>query len=56
VTLDLLKRLDVKVDFAAIDWGTLVTRWTENRLPGQGGWQMVYINRAGVLPAFKRPC
>jgi hypothetical protein len=27
--LDLLKRLDVKVDFAAIDWGTLVTRWTE---------------------------
>jgi hypothetical protein len=26
VTADLLKRLDMKVDFAAVDWGTVVAR------------------------------
>jgi peptide/nickel transport system substrate-binding protein len=48
VTLDLLKRLDMKVDFAAIDWGTLVTRWTQKSPPGQGGWHMVHINHPGA--------
>ncbi len=41
VTVDLLKRLDMKVDFAAVDWGTVVARIQQKSPPGQGGWQMI---------------
>src|SRR6266478_5799460 len=40
VTVDLLKRLDMKVDFAAVDWGTLIARRMQKSPPRQGGWQM----------------
>jgi peptide/nickel transport system substrate-binding protein len=43
VTVDLLKRLDVKVDLAAVDSGTVVARRAQKSPPRQGGWQM-YIN------------
>jgi len=40
VTVDLLRRLDMKVDLAAVDWGTVVARMVQKSPPGQGGWQM----------------
>jgi len=40
VTVDLLKRLDMKVDLAAVDWGTAVARRAQKSPPHQGGWQM----------------
>jgi peptide/nickel transport system substrate-binding protein len=46
VTVDLLKRLDMKVDFAAVDWGTVIARRARKSPPVQGGWN-IYIN--GVL-------
>jgi peptide/nickel transport system substrate-binding protein len=48
VTVDLLKRLDVTVDFAAVDWGTVVARRAQKNPPGQGGWQMYHTTLAGV--------
>jgi peptide/nickel transport system substrate-binding protein len=38
----------MRVDLAAIDVGTLVTRWTQKSPPGQGGWQVVHINRPSM--------
>jgi peptide/nickel transport system substrate-binding protein len=43
VTVDLLKRLDVKVDLVAVDSGTVTARRAQKSPPRQGGWQM-YIN------------
>jgi len=43
VTMDLLKRLGMKVDFAAVDWGTAIARWAQKSPPRQGGWQMFAI-------------
>jgi peptide/nickel transport system substrate-binding protein len=40
VTADLLKRLGMKVDYAAVDAGTSVARRAQKRPPGQGGWQI----------------
>ena len=40
VTADLLKRLGMKVDFAALDYGTQMARAAQKSPPGQGGWQM----------------
>jgi peptide/nickel transport system substrate-binding protein len=40
VTVDLLKRLGMNVDFAAVDWGTVVARRVQKSPPGQGGWHM----------------
>ena len=48
VTADLLKRLGMNVDFAAIDWGTVGTRRAQKTLPGQGGWQMFHTWHAGA--------
>jgi peptide/nickel transport system substrate-binding protein len=48
VTVDLLKRLDMKVDFAAVDWGTVIARQTQKSSPRQGGWQMLVTNYNGV--------
>jgi len=48
VTVDLLQRLGMNVDYAAIDWGTLIARRAQKSLPGQGGWQMYVINNVGV--------
>jgi peptide/nickel transport system substrate-binding protein len=40
VTVDLLLRLGVKVDFVATDIGTVSARRNNKASPGQGGWQM----------------
>jgi peptide/nickel transport system substrate-binding protein len=48
VTADLLKRLGMKVDFAAVDWGTVVARMFQKSPPDQGGWQMFPISGWGV--------
>src|SRR5262249_8744780 len=48
VTVDLLKRLDMKVDFAAVDFGTLVARRGQKSPPRQGGWQMFITAGFGV--------
>jgi len=48
VTADLLKRLDMKVDFAAVDWGTVVARIQQKSPPGQGGWQMSLLRSYGI--------
>ena len=47
VTADLLKRLGMIVDFAAVDWGTVIVRWSQKSPPGQGGWQMYHTWQAG---------
>jgi peptide/nickel transport system substrate-binding protein len=48
VTADLLKRLGITVDFAAIDWGTVGARRAQKTPPGQGGWQMFHTWHAGA--------
>jgi peptide/nickel transport system substrate-binding protein len=48
VTADLLKRLGMKVDFVAVDWGTVAARRTQKSPPGQGGWHMFPTWYAGV--------
>jgi peptide/nickel transport system substrate-binding protein len=47
VTADLLKRLGMNVDFAAVDWGTVIARRAQKSPPGQGGWQMFHTWFAG---------
>ena len=47
VTADLLKRLGMKVDFVATDWGTVVARRAQRSPPGQGGWQVFHTATAG---------
>jgi peptide/nickel transport system substrate-binding protein len=48
VTADLLKRLGMNVDYAAVDWGTVVARRGQKSPPGQGGWQMFHTILAGA--------
>jgi peptide/nickel transport system substrate-binding protein len=48
VTIDLLKRLDMKVDIAAVDWGAAVARRARKDPPGSGGWHMYHTSLAGL--------
>jgi peptide/nickel transport system substrate-binding protein len=48
ITADLLKRLGINVDFAAIDWGTVGARRAMKTPPGQGGWQMFHTWHSGA--------
>jgi peptide/nickel transport system substrate-binding protein len=48
VTIDVLGRLGMKVDYAALDWGTVVARRAQKSPPGQGGWQMFHTLFADV--------
>jgi peptide/nickel transport system substrate-binding protein len=48
VTVDLLTRLGVKVDYAAVDWGTVVARRAQKSPPIQGGWNMYHTTLTGV--------
>src|SRR5262249_17014273 len=48
VTVDLLKRLDLKLHFAAGDWGTRVARRRQKKPPSQGGWHMYHTSIYGV--------
>src|SRR5262249_10567860 len=47
VTVDLLKRLDMKVDFAAVDWGTVVARFQQKSPPARGGWHISHVSTSG---------
>jgi peptide/nickel transport system substrate-binding protein len=48
MTADLLQRLCINVDYAAIDFGTVVARQAQKSPPGQGGWQMFVTSFYGV--------
>jgi peptide/nickel transport system substrate-binding protein len=48
VTADLLTRLGMKVDYVAVDWGTVVARWGQKSPPGRGGWNMFVVDTAGA--------
>jgi peptide/nickel transport system substrate-binding protein len=48
VTADLLAKLGFKVDYAAVDWGTVVARRAQKAPPGQGGWQIFHTYFYGV--------
>jgi peptide/nickel transport system substrate-binding protein len=51
VTADLLRRLGMNVDFAAIDWGTLAVRRMQKAPPSQGGWSVYPTWHAGAVLA-----
>jgi peptide/nickel transport system substrate-binding protein len=56
VTADLLTRLGVKVDYVAVDWGTVVARRTQKAPPDKGGWnifQTVFYGADCVDPTCK---
>ena len=56
VTADLLKRLGMKVDYAAVDWGTVVARRAQKTPPGQGGWQMFpHLQFTASTASTRRP-
>ena len=48
VTVDLLKRLGMNVDFNAVDWGTVVARRAQKNPPNKGGWHMFHTSIYGV--------
>ena len=48
VTADLLKRMGIKVDLVATDWGTVVARRAVKTPPGQGGWNMFHTWHTGA--------
>jgi peptide/nickel transport system substrate-binding protein len=48
VTADLLKQLGMTVDFAAVDWGTVVARRGQKNVPSKGGWHMYHTSVYGV--------
>ena len=48
VTADLLRRLGMKVDFVATDWGTVGSRRASKKLPKEGGWNMFHTWHAGA--------
>jgi peptide/nickel transport system substrate-binding protein len=48
VTADLLGRLGMKVDYTAVDWGTVIARRAQKSPLGQGGWHMYHNGVLGV--------
>ena len=48
VALDLLQKLGMDVDFAVMDWGTLVQRRASKEPPNKGGWSMFITAWAGL--------
>jgi peptide/nickel transport system substrate-binding protein len=48
VTVDLLKKIGLNVDFVATDWGTVGARRAQKTPPGQGGWNMFHTWHAGA--------
>jgi peptide/nickel transport system substrate-binding protein len=47
VTADMLKRLGMKLDFVATDWGTIIARRVQ-KSSGQGSWHMYHTWHPGV--------
>jgi peptide/nickel transport system substrate-binding protein len=56
VTADLFKRLGFNVEYAALDWGTVVARRAQKKPPGQGGWNayVTAVSGADCLDATNR--
>ena len=48
VSLDLLQKLGFDVDYAVMDWGTLVQRRASKEPPDKGGWNMFITGWAGL--------
>jgi peptide/nickel transport system substrate-binding protein len=48
ITADNLKRLGITLDYAALDWGTVVARRLQQTPPAQGGWHMYVSWSAGA--------
>lgn len=48
VTLDVLQKLGMKVDFVATDWGTVGTRRASKAKPSEGGWNMFHSWHVGA--------
>ncbi|MDJ0389123.1 ABC transporter substrate-binding protein [Roseomonas sp. E05] len=51
VTADLFKQLGLNVNFASMDWGTLVQRRTSKEPPEQGGWNVFPTTYEGLTVA-----
>src|SRR5258708_3321984 len=49
LTVDLLKRLDMNVDIATLDLGTVLARWAQKTPPRPSGWPMVTPAVFGIL-------
>ena len=48
VTADLLGKIGMKVDYQALDWGTVGARRAKKDPPGQGGWNIFHTWHAGA--------
>jgi peptide/nickel transport system substrate-binding protein len=48
VAQDLLQKLGMDVDYAVMDWGTLVQRRASKEPPAKGGWNMFITGWAGL--------
>ena len=48
VALDLLRKLGMTVDYAEMDWGTLVQRRASKEPPDKGGWNMFVTGWSGL--------
>jgi peptide/nickel transport system substrate-binding protein len=48
VMLDVLKKLEVNVDYTVMDWGTLVQRRASKEPPSKGGWNMFITGWSGL--------
>jgi peptide/nickel transport system substrate-binding protein len=48
VTTDILKKLDLNVEYVAADWGTVVTRRASKKPPAEGGWNIFETGWVGA--------
>jgi peptide/nickel transport system substrate-binding protein len=48
VTVDMLKKLDLNVEYVAADWGTVVTRRASKKPPAEGGWNIFETGWTGA--------
>jgi peptide/nickel transport system substrate-binding protein len=48
VTVDMLKKLDLNVEYVAADWGTVVTRRASKKPPAEGGWNIFETGWVGA--------
>ncbi len=48
VTADLLSRVGINVDYAALDWGTVVARRAQKSPQSQGGWNVYHSLFYGI--------
>jgi peptide/nickel transport system substrate-binding protein len=48
VAADMLKRVGMKVDYQATDWGTLVQRRALTKPPAEGGWNLFCTGFSGL--------